>query len=150
MRRLFAGVPVEHGGDVVVVAQHAVVQAIVAVDDRRALLVWDPRGQRVVHLVHERDGALGELLGLLELAVPAVELAADVVLLLAEVTEPDGVDAGDLTIPSARVVEGRFGALRVDVAGRTSRFRYQTVDGRVRDDFRLSCSSRSVGTSPGG
>ena len=27
-------------------------------------------------------------------------------------------DAGDLTIPSARVVQGRFGALRVDVAGR--------------------------------
>jgi hypothetical protein len=49
-------------------------------------------------------------------------------------------DAGDLTIPSARVVQGSFGALRVDVAGRTARFRYQTVDGRVRDDFRLSCS----------
>ena len=49
-------------------------------------------------------------------------------------------DAGDLTIPSARVVQGRYGALRVDVAGRTARFRFQTVDGRVRDDFRLSCS----------
>jgi len=48
-------------------------------------------------------------------------------------------DAEDLTIPSARVVEGRFGALRVDVAGRTARFRYQTVDGTVRDDFRLTC-----------
>ena len=49
-------------------------------------------------------------------------------------------DAGDLTIPSARVVQGRFGALRVDVAGSRARFRYQTVDGRVRDDFRLSCA----------
>ena len=49
-------------------------------------------------------------------------------------------DAGNLTIPSARVVQGRYGALRVDVAGRTARFRYQTVDGRVRDDFRLGCS----------
>jgi hypothetical protein len=49
-------------------------------------------------------------------------------------------DAGDLTIPSARVVQGHFGALRVDVAGRTARFRYQTVDGKVRDDFRRSCS----------
>jgi hypothetical protein len=49
-------------------------------------------------------------------------------------------DAGDLTIPSARVVQGHFGALRVDVAGRAARFRYQTVDGRVRDDFRLRCS----------
>ena len=49
-------------------------------------------------------------------------------------------DAGDLTIPSARVVQGHFGALRVDVAGRSARFRYQTVDGKVRDDFRLRCS----------
>ena len=49
-------------------------------------------------------------------------------------------DAGDLTIPSARVVQGHYGALRVDVAGRAARFRYQTVDGRVRDDFRLRCS----------
>jgi hypothetical protein len=49
-------------------------------------------------------------------------------------------DAGDLTIPSARVVQGRYGALRVDVTGRTAHFRYETVDGRVRDDFRLSCS----------
>lgn len=49
-------------------------------------------------------------------------------------------DASKLTIPSARVVEGRFGAMRVDVAGRKARFRYETVDGRVRDRFRLSCS----------
>jgi Calcineurin-like phosphoesterase len=48
-------------------------------------------------------------------------------------------DAGDLTIPSARVVQGRFGALRVDVAGRTARFRYETVGGAVRDAFRVSC-----------
>jgi acid phosphatase type 7 len=49
-------------------------------------------------------------------------------------------DARKLTIPLARVVQGHFGALRVDVAGRTARFRYQTVDGRVRDRFRVSCS----------
>src|SRR4051812_1607864 len=49
-------------------------------------------------------------------------------------------DAGDLTIPSARVVQGHFGALRVDVAGRAARFRYQTVDRTARDDFRLTCS----------
>ena len=48
-------------------------------------------------------------------------------------------DAGDLTIPSARVVQGHFGALRVDVSGRTARFRYQTVDGKVRDEFHVSC-----------
>jgi hypothetical protein len=49
-------------------------------------------------------------------------------------------DAGELTIPSARVVQGHFGALRVDVAGRAARFRYQTIDGKVRDDFRVRCS----------
>jgi tartrate-resistant acid phosphatase type 5 len=50
-------------------------------------------------------------------------------------------DARKLTIPSARIVQGRFGALRVDVAGREARFRYETVDGQVRDRFRLACSS---------
>ncbi len=50
-------------------------------------------------------------------------------------------DAGKLTIPSARVVQGRFGALRVDVDGRSARFRFETVDGAVRDDFRLRCAS---------
>jgi acid phosphatase type 7 len=49
-------------------------------------------------------------------------------------------DADELTIPSARVVQGHFGALRVDVAGHAARFRYQTVDGTVRDQFRLTCS----------
>jgi hypothetical protein len=52
-------------------------------------------------------------------------------------------DARKLTIPSARIVQGRFGALRVDVAGRKARFRYETVDGRVRDRFRLTCADRS-------
>jgi acid phosphatase type 7 len=49
-------------------------------------------------------------------------------------------DAAALTIPSARVVQGHYGALRVDVARRAARFRFQTVDGTVRDEFRLSCS----------
>lgn len=49
-------------------------------------------------------------------------------------------DARLLTIPLARIVQGRFGALRVDVAGRTARFRFETVDGTVFDRFRLSCS----------
>jgi acid phosphatase type 7 len=48
-------------------------------------------------------------------------------------------DARKLTIPSARIVQGRFGALRVDVAGHEARFRYETVDGSVRDRFRLTC-----------
>jgi hypothetical protein len=49
-------------------------------------------------------------------------------------------DARTLTIPSARIVQGRFGALRVDVAGHEALFRYETVDGSVRDRFRLTCS----------
>ena len=49
-------------------------------------------------------------------------------------------DARKLTIPLARVVQGRFGALRVDVAGRRARFRYETTDGRVRDRFSVNCS----------
>ena len=49
-------------------------------------------------------------------------------------------DARKLTIPLARIVQGRFGALRVDVSGRAARFSYETVDGRVRDHFRLTCS----------
>src|SRR4029077_3775468 len=49
-------------------------------------------------------------------------------------------DARKLTIPSARIVQGRFGALRVDVAPREAHFSYETVDGRVRDSFRLTCS----------
>jgi acid phosphatase type 7 len=48
-------------------------------------------------------------------------------------------DADKLTIPSARVVQGQFGALRVNVTGRTAHFRYETVDGKVRDRFRLTC-----------
>jgi calcineurin-like phosphoesterase family protein len=49
-------------------------------------------------------------------------------------------DARTLTIPLARIVQGRFGALRVDVAGRRARVRYETVDGLVRDRFTLTCS----------
>jgi hypothetical protein len=49
-------------------------------------------------------------------------------------------DARKLTIPLARVVQGHFGALRVDVVPRAARFRYETVDGRVRDHFSLTCS----------
>ena len=49
-------------------------------------------------------------------------------------------DARKLTIPSARIVQGYFGALRVDVAPREARSSYETVDGRVRDNFRVPCS----------
>jgi hypothetical protein len=36
-------------------------------------------------------------------------------------------------------VQGSFGALRVDVAGRRARFRFETVGGFVRDRFSLTC-----------
>jgi tartrate-resistant acid phosphatase type 5 len=49
-------------------------------------------------------------------------------------------DARKLTIPSARIVQGSFGALRVDVMVRSARFRYVTADGRVRDRFEITCS----------
>jgi hypothetical protein len=52
-------------------------------------------------------------------------------------------DARKLTIPSARIVQGHFGALRVDVAGREARFRYETVDGRVQDRFRFTAPDRA-------
>jgi hypothetical protein len=48
--------------------------------------------------------------------------------------------ARTLTIPPARIVEGFFGALRVDVVGRRALLRYEAVDGAVRDRFRLACS----------
>jgi calcineurin-like phosphoesterase family protein len=49
-------------------------------------------------------------------------------------------DAHKLTTPLARIVEGSFGALRVDVSSHTARFRYETIGGEVRDRFRLTCS----------
>jgi hypothetical protein len=53
---------------------------------------------------------------------------------------PLDFDARKLTIPLARIVQGHFGALRVDVAPREARFSYETVDGRVRDHFHATCS----------
>jgi hypothetical protein len=53
-------------------------------------------------------------------------------------------DAGKLTIPLARIVQGRFGAPSVDVALREARFSYETVDGRVRDHFRVTCSTATL------
>jgi hypothetical protein len=53
-------------------------------------------------------------------------------------------DARKLTIPLGRIVQGRFGALRVDEAPREARFSYETVDGRVRDHFRVTCSTATL------
>ena len=49
-------------------------------------------------------------------------------------------DARKLTIPLARIIQGHFGALRVDVTGRSALFRYETVDSGVADRFRLTCA----------
>ena len=56
-------------------------------------------------------------------------------------------DARKLTLPLARIVQGRFGALRVDVAPREARFSYETVDGQVRDHFRVTCSTATLPTT---
>ena len=55
-----------------------VVEPVVAVDDRRRPLLGDPRGEALVDLVDHRQLAR---LRLLPLALPAVQLARDVVLL---------------------------------------------------------------------
>jgi hypothetical protein len=46
---------------------------------------------------------------------------------------------GASTIPHARLVTHTFGALRVDVRGRSARFRFVDVHGRVRDAFARRC-----------
>jgi hypothetical protein len=78
-----------------VVVHHAVVEPVVAVDDRRRALLGDVAQEQLVDLVHV--GHLAQL-RLLELPVPALELALDVALLAAEVAEADrvGVDGVDL------------------------------------------------------
>jgi hypothetical protein len=43
----------------------------------------------------------------------------------------------------ARIVQGFFGALRVDVTPRAASFSYETVDGHVRDRFRVTCAGAS-------
>src|SRR3546814_8117725 len=70
---------------------HAVVEPVVAVDDRGWSLLGDAGGQRVVDLA---DAGQVARLRLLELAEPALQLAGDVALLLAQVAEADciGVD----------------------------------------------------------
>lgn len=107
---------------------------------------WEPPGgsispglRRTVVPLVERDGVQVVFVG--HLHAYARSRPHDGVLYVAVGTGGAQLDddANALTIPSSRVVQGRFGALRVDVAGRTARFRYETVDGRTRDDFRLGC-----------
>ena len=47
---------------------------------------------------------------------------------------------GDSTVAAARQVRATYGALRVDVRGRSARFRFIASDGRVLDDFSQTCT----------
>jgi hypothetical protein len=108
---------------------------------------WEPRGRphspglrrNVVPLL-ERDGVQVVFLGHLHAYARSRPRHGVVYVAVGTGGAPLDNDARKLTIPSARIVQGRFGALRVDVSGRRARFRYQTVDGRVRDSFRLGCA----------
>ncbi|HJU37688.1 MAG TPA: metallophosphoesterase [Gaiellaceae bacterium] len=111
---------------------------------------WEPRGQplspglrrHVVPLV-QRSGVRVVFLGHLHAYARSRPHHGVVYVAVGTGGAALDFDARKLTIPSARIVQGHFGALRVDVAGRKARFRYETVDGRVRDRFRLACSRQS-------
>ena len=84
-----AQLPVEHREHGAVHVDDAVPEPQVAVHDGALALLRDALGQELVHLL---DAGQVARLRLLVLAVPAAELAADVVVLLREVAQSDGVD----------------------------------------------------------
>jgi hypothetical protein len=108
---------------------------------------WEPRGRphspglrrNIVPLV-EKDGVQVVFVGHLHAYARSRPRHRVVYVAVGTGGAPLDNDARKLTIPLARIVQGRFGALRVDVAHRETRFSYETVDGRVRDRFRLTCS----------
>ena len=108
---------------------------------------WEPRGRplspglrrNIVPLV-QKDGVKVVFLGHLHAYARSRPHHGVVYVAVGTGGHSLDFDARKLTIPSARIVQGQFGALRVDVAGRTARFRYETVGGTVRDRFRLTCS----------
>jgi hypothetical protein len=108
---------------------------------------WEPPGRplspglrrNVVPLV-QKDGVQVVFVGHLHAYARSRPHGGAVYVAVGTGGAPLADDARTLTIPSARIVQGRFGALRVDVAGPTARFRYETVDRTVRDAFRLTCS----------
>ena len=108
---------------------------------------WEPPGRphspgvrrNIVPLV-EKDGVQVVFLGHLHAYARSRPRHRVVYVAVGTGGAPLDNDARKLTIPLARIVQGRFGALRVDVAHRETRFSYETVDGRVRDRFRLTCS----------
>jgi hypothetical protein len=108
---------------------------------------WEPRGRphspglrhHIVPLV-EKDGVQVVFVGHLHAYARSRPRRGVVYVAVGAGGAPLADDARKLTIPLARVVQGRFGALRVDVSGSRARVRYETTDGRVRDRFGVSCS----------
>ena len=120
-----ADLPVEDGPHRAVVGQDDVVQAVVAVHDRRALLLRDRAGQLVADPLDQPAVVDALDLHLVVLLAPALELALDVAVVASEVAEPDGVGVDVVQrgqglghVVARRVrrvagVEGRLGLGRV-------------------------------------
>jgi hypothetical protein len=108
---------------------------------------WEPPGRRIspglrsniVPLV-ERDGIQVVFVGHLHAYARSRSHGGVVYVAVGTGGQSLSSDARKLTIPSARIVQGHFGALRVDVAEHEARFRYETVDGWMQDRFLLTCS----------
>lgn len=86
-----AQLPVEHGRDRSVTGEHRVVESAVAVHDGGAVLGRDRCGEALVDPVDGADADSSVDLGSIELCVPAIELASEVALAAAEITETGGV-----------------------------------------------------------
>jgi hypothetical protein len=107
---------------------------------------WEPAGRplspglrrNIVPLV-EQDGVQVVFVGHLHAYARSRPRSRVVYVAVGTGGAPLDNDARKLTIPLARIVQGHFGALRVDVAPRAARFSYETVDGRVRDHFSVTC-----------
>ena len=135
-----ADLPVEHGDHVAVVADHAVVEPVVAVDDRRRALLGDatPAGARGPRRVGQLAG-----LRLLPLAVPPLQLAGDVALPAAEVAQPDRIDVDGVDArPACRRSTAGCGGVARAVK------RSAVGSRRARHDRRRSPSRRTASRSP--
>jgi hypothetical protein len=116
---------------------------------------WEPPGRplspglrrNIVPLV-ERDGVQVVFVGHLHAYARSRPRHRVVYVAVGTGGAPLDDDARKLTVPLARIVQGRFGALRVEVTPRAARFSYETVDGRVRDRFRITCSTATSRRTP--
>jgi len=96
-----AELPVEDRPELAIVADHRVVEAVVAVDDRERSVERDGRREAVVHCPKQRAIPLGGGKGRLGLAHPTSQLTGDVAASRAEVAEAHGrgVDVVELDEP---------------------------------------------------